>query len=319
MVDTAYPDIEPEKVGLTSYESSSDFVEKTEEIEVEQIRGLQDYDELMEVSARESFSGEEPVSQNPANPDEPSDLEKMTAEPEGFTFQDNSIESIYQAFMSEEKQGIPAASEKDIETFEPTQQSRESDLDLGSLKSFKESLKSPLREEPKPAKHPPLPKRDFFESMKPAGEDKNETASAKVEEKKPPIREAAAPAPKIPPAKPPVKKKDPFESAVQSSSSDTVFTGSENIILDEINSLARTMRKINDSITSLKAEMNILATKMDDMEKKFSTLNVRSEELFESVKGGNKGLHSDEIVHTINNLKQTIEKAKKKKLWILFS
>ena len=78
---------------------------------------------------------------------------------------------------------------------------------------------------------------------------------------------------------------------------------------------------MNNSISSLKSELNVLSDKVLEIEKSFSSLSNQTGEIKEALENGSgSGMQlSAETLQTIMELKKTIDRAKKKKFWLLFS
>lgn len=289
---------ESEKIQMTAPSNSSFELVGSgdEEISVEQVEGLQNQDELREESTQKQFKPQPDAARKSSSPPPPFWAEKEGRKSDSQpSDDDSSLESIYKTFMETEKQNIPPRREDAYED-RASQKGKKGSDESDSFKSFRESLKSPAKEDAKAEEKPLLPKKDIFESLSE------------------PLTNERAPSPGKPGT---YEKPEVFESS-PSSAGDSSLSAAQNIILDEINALSRTIRKLNDSLTSLKSEMSLVTKKMDEMEQQVSSLQGSSTEIAEVLKKGKAGL-SDDLIQSIISLKTTIEKAKKKKFWILFS
>lgn len=101
--------------------------------------------------------------------------------------------------------------------------------------------------------------------------------------------------------------------------SERTLSATENLMLDEINTISRTMRKIHDSMNSLKSETLILTRRLEEIEKHLAALNENGREVSEMLRSGGGRILSEELAQAIMSLKASIDTAKKKKLWMLFS
>jgi len=298
----------------------------TEDVEISPVKGFQDHEAVMEESASREF---DPDSVFPDENDE------ETIEVEDTD--DKSIESIYKAFMSDEKGKKSSFSSAGLDEIEmvtdeapsPQVQKRspepapeveieapKKDALADSLKSFRSTFKSSYNEQESTDTAFSLDKKDIFADI-----EKTESRKEELSEVPEPVIEQTSliEEPSFDIEEPPAPSRRPTPSPVKGSAS----TGDEtlNIVLDEINSVARTMRKLNDSITSLKAEIASISRKVDDIEEQVQTYQEETLAAPPVTADENHEPASlpEDFLETINSLKQDIENAKKKKLWFLFS
>jgi len=291
-----------------------------EEVEVEQVKGFQDHEAVMEESALKEF--------NPGKifPDG-SDEEEIEID----DTDDKSIESIYKTFMStegdkspftpkaqydfgiEEEQPVPPKESLPPKKPEPKEDRIEAFSE--SLKSFRASFKSDLEDEKDEGTEFTIDKRDIFADMEKKKKDKGPAHPMKSPLEPSSFSEDS----------PITFEEPPAVSQKPSSSPPTPAAGigneTLNIVLDEINAVARTLRKLNDSMTSLKAEVASISRKVTDIEEKVESYQESASEIATAATeiGPAPALIPDELLETINCLKQDIDNAKKKKLWFLFS
>jgi len=301
----------PSKTEMNKFDMVGD-----EEVEVEQVKGFQDHEAVMEESASKEFV--------PGNifPDG-SDEEEIEI---GDT-DDKSIESIYKAFMStegdkssfaptgqndfeiEEEQSVPPKESVSPKAPEPKEDRKEAFSE--SLKSFRASFKSNFEDEKGEGTDLTIDKRDIFADMEKKKKDEGPAHPIKS-----PLEPADSP---ITFEEPPAVSQKPSSSPPAPAAG----IGSEtlNIVLDEINAVARTLRKLNDSMTSLKAEVASISRKVIDIEEKVESYRESASEIAGAATeiSPAPALIPDELLETINCLKQDIDNAKKKKLWFLFS
>jgi signal recognition particle receptor subunit beta len=291
-------EVESEKLDLVS----SEF----DETETDQLENLQDQEEILEGSTIEEFEPEGPSDDFAESSEEgftetvEEEFIDTTEEKQEPEIKDDSIESIYKAFMSnemeEEKTDIPSIDKEGapppispMEEPAPITEEMPSADDVPSLDApfKKESFTppvEPVQEKPTDDKVGEIDAlKDFSDSISPSHEE-----------------ERAAPV-----------------SAPSSSAAEAT----QNVILDEINALSKTLGKMNNSISSLKSELNVLSDKVLEIEKSYSSLSNQTGEIKEALENGSgSGMQlSAETLQTIMELKKTIDRAKKKKFWLLFS
>ncbi len=295
----AETELESEKLDLVS----SEF----DETETDQLENLQDQDEILEGSTIEEFEPEGPsddfagLSEEEFTETTEEEFIDTTEERPEPQFKDDSIESIYKAFMTdemeEEKTEIPGADEEVIPAPIPPIEGPAPITEEMPSMGDEPSLETPIDEEGsftpsvEPVQEKPM---DNKEGEIDALKDFSDSISPSLEE------ERAAPV---------------------STPSSGVSEATQNVILDEINALSKTLGKMNNSVSSLKSELNVLSDKVLEIEKNFSSLSNQTGEIKEALENGSgSGMQlSAETLQTIMELKKTIDRAKKKKFWLLFS
>lgn len=301
----------------------------SEEIGVEKVQGLQDHDSVLEKSASKEFDPGDVF---------PDETDKETVEIDETD--DKSIESIYKAFMSDENNepsSFDSAGMKDFELeVEETAlpkappapkapsapkatdpEENRKDAFSESLKSFRASFQSSYDDNKDESTGFSIDRKDIFADFEESAAKSEEPLESTQSPIKPTSLAEDAP---VTFEEPPAFSQQRTEASKPTPSSGT---GNEtfNVVLDEINSVARTLRKLNDSMTSLKAEIASISRKVNDIEERVESFqNVTIENPISANEVSNAPAPiPDEFFDAISSLKQDIENAKKKKLWFLFS
>jgi GTPase SAR1 family protein len=295
----AETELESEALNLVS----SEF----EETETEQLENLQDQDEVLEGSTMEEFKPEgqsddfDGLSENNVSDTDEEEFLDTDIEIPETEYKDDSIESIYKAFMSDEiedeksetaveDEELSADLAKPIEEPAPVTEARQTmddepsfDTSLDEDESFTEPIEPAEQKPAGDLEEKADALKDFGDSISPTYGENNDTQV--------------------------------------SSPSGGMSEATQNVILDEINALSKTLGKMNSSISSLKSELNILSDKVAEIEKSYSFLSSQTGEIKEALENGSgSGMQlSAETLQTIMELKKTIDRAKKKKFWLLFS
>ncbi|GBD98476.1 mutual gliding-motility protein MglA [bacterium BMS3Abin07] len=288
-----------------------------------QIDGLQDQDEMMYDSMTEEFVPETDQADITLSSEKES-IKQAEEEPE-IKFTDDSIESIYKAFMTDEEKSekVGAAGMKESHAAPDIHPEKAVSEDKESAASTVEPGKeSVLTNETGPA----VPDEPFIETTSlsekvttPAIESHEDSAPASRED----MQELESFSKSISPSfkeTPEIiasgaKKKTSLKSTAETPDV------TQNVIIGQINSLSKSISNIDDSTSALKTNMNILYDKIMAIDKSLSALSKQAAEMkeameIESASGSQK---SADIQKTVMELKRTVEKARKKKLWMLFS
>jgi len=242
--------------------------------------------------------------------------EEDLASPGDIRFEDESIASIYKAFMSDEDEASSPAGETgareeemvpDIETSIPTAEV--------STPPAARSFEAPSAPEPEgPGDIPPF--QAPVDNARPEATEQEELRSFSSS--------FAAGEPDTVPLETPsagMETSAPSVEPVAPSGGGGTTEAATRVILDEINSLSKSISKVTGTLSSFKSEINLLSDKIQEMEKRFAELAAQTGEIRarledDAVSGPQL---SAETLQTIMELKKSIDRAKKRKFWILFS
>ncbi|UCG77814.1 MAG: GTPase domain-containing protein [Nitrospirota bacterium] len=283
----------------SSFDDGSDDIDlvssEFDDTPTETMDDLQDQEEVMESSTIEdrdeemSFEiPEEPAEQEPDN--------VIEEEPEQ---EDESIESIYKAFMTEEEEDTGDVAESTPEPdFTPPPPIVESTPEVKPSPSEEIEITLPEgSEEEEPAFEEPE-----TEAVESAEFNDFSSAISEMEREKP--------------------AQDTRSEKLSPVSGETgISEATRNVILDEINALSKSVGKMGSAMSSFKSELSVLADRIADIEKSISSISEQADEIKEAVENGSAspGMLTSQTLETIMQLKSSIDKAKKKKFWLFFS
>ncbi len=288
-----------QEMGESEVDEKLDLINtEFDETSSEALQDIQDQDEVTIHSTMREIEPETPSDDKSIFTEELAESVGEEKKEETMS-QDDSIESIYKAFMSEEEKGLSDSPPIKAKEIPPPKGKPVPEIDE-SIFSQAESSVGPEKSV--------LPTFESFEEPAPVVKD-TEADALKA------FGDSITPSLETP-------KKSHGETAAHTPKPQAAMPeATKNVILDEINSLSKVVNKINSSISSFKSELNILSDKILDMDKRLSELRTQSDEMQESIhNGSDSGAQlTSKTLQTIMELKNTIDKARKRKFWLFFS